>query len=167
VSIPGRGNSSKRPDGKPSGQVVSFTRGAADRIAKAVRTVERGDTSAEGLRFVRPAGDGSGAKAFRICTFTGSWDIDAAKTVTFKNQTTTPNTVSAVNLFWPVPDGEERDCAIGKDGTAWFLLVPQLDAGTALSSATLGGSLEFGRINVVSLGTASTVSIAVTTCVSS
>jgi hypothetical protein len=111
-----------------------------------------------------PRGGGSG---FRICTFTGAWAIDALKTVTFKYQTNTPNTVSVTNLFWPLPDNGTRDCSIAKDGTAWFLLVPQLDAGTALSSATLGGSLEFGRINVVSLGTASTVSIAVTTCVSS
>jgi len=166
VSIPGRGNTSKKPDGKPQGQVVSFTRGAADRIAKVVRTVERGDTSAEGLRFGRPAG-GEGAKGFRICTFSGAWNIGASKTVTFKYKATTPNTVSATNLFWPLPDNGTRDCSIAKDGTSWFLLVPQLDAGTALSSATLGSSLEFGRINVVSLGTASTVSIAVTTCVSS
>jgi hypothetical protein len=40
----------------------------------------------------------------------------------------------------------------------------QWDASTALSSATLGGSLEFGRINVPSLGTAATVSISITTC---
>jgi hypothetical protein len=85
--------------------------------------------------------------------------------VTFKNQTTTPNTVAATNLFWPIPDGSQRDCSIAKDGTAWYLLVPQLGEGTALSSATLGtASLEFTRINVVSLGTASTVSISTTTC---
>jgi hypothetical protein len=120
VSIPGRGNTSKKPDGKPQGQVVSFTRGAADRIAKVVRTVERGDTSAEGLRFGRPPSEGG--KVFRICTFTGSWDIDAAKTVTFKNQTTTPNTVSAINLFFDLPDDGTKNCAIAKDGTAWHLI---------------------------------------------
>jgi hypothetical protein len=121
VSIPGRGNSSKRPDGNPSGQVVSFTRGAADRIAKVVRTVERGDTSAEGLRFGRPPG-GEGSKVFRVCTFTGAWNIGSSKTVTFKNQTDTPNTVSASNLFAnvPAPSGS-GDCAIAKDG-GWYLI---------------------------------------------
>jgi hypothetical protein len=53
---------------------------------------------------------------------------------------------------------------VAKDGTAWNLIQWQWDVSTALSSATLGGSLEFGRINVPSLGTASTVSISVTTC---
>jgi hypothetical protein len=156
VSIPGRGNSSKRPDGNPSGQVVSFTRGAADRIAKVVRTVERGDTSAEGLRFGRPVG-GEGAKSFRICTFTGSWSIDATKTVTFKNQTTTPNTVSAVNLFWPVPDSGERDCAIAKDGTAWYLLVPRMyeaDAATAAEITT--AAIEFKTLPVAALASSGT-----------
>jgi hypothetical protein len=166
VSIPGRGNTSKKPDGKPQGQVVSFTRGAADRIAKVVRTVERGDTSAAGLRFGRPAG-GEGAKSFRICTFTGSWGIDAAKTVTFKNQTTTPNTVSAVNLFWPVPDGGERDCAIGKDGTAWYLLVPRLyaaDAATAASITT--AAIEFKTLPVAALASSGTnvFTLSITSC---
>jgi hypothetical protein len=166
VSIPGRGNTSKKPDGKPQGQVVSFTRGAADRIAKVVRTVERGDTSAEGLRFGRPAG-GEGSKVFRVCTFTGAWPIDATKTVTFKNQTTTPNTVSAVNLFWPVPEGEGRDCAIGKDGTAWYLIVPRLysaDAATAASITT--AAIEFKTLPVAALASSGTVvfTLSITSC---
>lgn len=121
-SIPGRGNTSKKPDNKPAGQVVSFTRGAADRIAKVVRTVERGDTSAEGLRFTRPS-DSVGAKAIRVVTFTGSWNKDSAKTVTFKFQATTPNTVSATNLLCNVtPDTASTATVaiIGKDGTAWY-----------------------------------------------
>lgn len=155
-----------RPDGSSaSPQRVVFTRNAADRIADAVLEVERGDRDSKGLAwYPRMDGRGSG-KTFRICTFTGSWSIGSAKTVTFKNQTTTPNTVAATNLFWPIPEGSQRDCSIAKDGTAWYLLVPQLSEGTALSSATLGtASLEFTRINVVSLGTASTVAISVTTC---
>jgi hypothetical protein len=144
---------------------VVFLRPDAERIARAVRTVEAGKRDETPLAFRRVMEPPK--KVFRICTFSGAWNIGASKTVTFKYKTTTPNTVSATNLFWPLPDNGTRDCSIAKDGTAWFLLVPQLDAGTALSSATLGSSLEFGRINVVSLGTASTVSIAVTTCVSS
>jgi hypothetical protein len=124
VSIPGRGNASKKPDGKPQGEVVSFTRGAADRIAKVVRTVERGDTSAEGLRFGRPPG-GEGSKVFRVVTFTGSWDKDSAKTVTFKFQTTTPNTVSATNLLLDIPSAcgtasTATVAIIAKEGTAWY-----------------------------------------------
>ena len=45
---------------------------------------------------------GSSQKVFRVCTFTGSWAIGSDKTVTFKGVTTTPNTVSATNLFFPI-----------------------------------------------------------------
>lgn len=41
----------QRPDGKNPAQRVSFTRQGADRIARVVRTVERGDRKANALRF--------------------------------------------------------------------------------------------------------------------
>ena len=65
-------------------------------------------------------------KVFRICTFTGSWAINASKTVTFRGVTSTPNTVSAVNLFAAIsaPSGA-ANCAIAKDGTAWYLIAAQ------------------------------------------
>jgi hypothetical protein len=67
--------------------------------------------------------DAGGGKVFRICTFTGAWSIAAAKTVTFKYQTATPNTVVATNLFAAVPPpGGTGDCAIAKEGTAWYLI---------------------------------------------
>jgi len=110
---------------------------------------------------------GGGGKAFRICTFTGAWSIDAQKTVTFRNVTTTPNTVSATNLFWPIPDGEERACAIAKDGTAWYLLVPRLylaDAATAAEITTT--AVEFKTLPVVALATSGTAtfSLSITSC---
>lgn len=117
----------QKPDGKPARvERVTFTRPAADRIAKVVREVEQGDRGAEPLTFRRFGGSGSGGKVFRICTFTGSWDIDTLKTVTFRNVTTTPNTVAAVNLFATlnVATGvtAATPCAIAKDGTAWYLI---------------------------------------------
>lgn len=155
----------QKPDGKSARtERVTFTRPAAERIAKVVRHVEGGDRDAPGIYF-GSAPSGAPGKTFRVCTFTGAWSIGSAKTVTFKNQTATPNTVSATNLFWPLPENGTRDCAIAKDGAAWYLLVPQLGEGTAVSNATLGtASLEFTRINVISLGTAATVQISVTTC---
>ena len=149
MSIPGRGNSSKRPDGKPQGQVVSFTRGAADRIAKVVRTVERGDTSAEGLRFGRPSG-GEGAKAIRICTFDGAWGINSSKTVTFENVTTTPNTVSAVNRLFTIGDACEPQVAyIGKIQSDWHLLNVQHHETAVIVNVTLTtAALEFARRRV-------------------
>jgi hypothetical protein len=157
----------QKPDGKPAKtERVTFTRPAAERIAKVVREVEAGDRDQGGLTFGRPA-DGPPSKTFRVATFTGAWSIGSAKTVTYRNQTATPNTVSATNLFWPIPEGPQRDCSIAKDGTAWYLLVPQLYAANAATAATLTtASLEFKALPVVALATSSTAvfSVSVTTC---
>jgi hypothetical protein len=68
-------------------------------------------------------------KTFRICTFTGAWAISAEKTVTFRGVTATPNTVSAVNLFAAIAGATStsttKNCAIAKDGTAWYLVAAQ------------------------------------------
>lgn len=67
-----------------------------------------------------------GEKTFRICTFTGSWSINATKTVTFKGVTSTPNTVSAINLVCGLNPSGSCDVSIAKDGTAWYLVQPNL-----------------------------------------
>jgi hypothetical protein len=80
-------------------------------------------------------------KTFRVCTFTGAWSINAEKTVTFKNQTATPNTVAAVNLFFPFPaPTSATDCAIAKEGTAWYLIDVPFETATAVfvGSTTTG-----------------------------
>jgi hypothetical protein len=151
----------KRPDGKAARtERVTFTRPAADRIAKVVRIVEAGDRGAEGLTFTpRMTGGGKSPVVFRIGTFTGSWQIGDSKTVTFKYQTTTPNTASVDNLFWPLgfTDYGERDCCIGKEGTAWFLVTPKLDAAQVFTSVTNSAcELQFHTIPAIVLATAST-----------
>lgn len=111
----------ERPDGKAAKtERVVFTRPAAERISKAVRIVEAGDRDGAPLRFERTGGGGS--KVFRICTFTGSWAISTDRTVTFRNVTSTPNTLVATNLFATVGGSGEFPCAVGKDGTAWYLI---------------------------------------------
>jgi hypothetical protein len=112
----------RKADGKPSQiERIAFTRPAAERIAKAVRTVEAGDRDQPGITYGSALG--VSRKVFRVCTFTGAWSIGATKTVTLKNQAATPNTVAAVNLFAAVPaPGSSGDCAIAKDGTAWYLI---------------------------------------------
>lgn len=109
---------------------VDFTRGAAERIARVVRIVEQGDRNQSGPTWDAVDGGGgstgSSGKVFRICTFTGSWNIDTAKTVSFRGVTTTPNTVVAVNLFASLNPATgataATPCAIAKDGTAWYLI---------------------------------------------
>ena len=116
----------KKPDGSPARtERVTFTKPAAERIAKVVRAVEGGDRDCGPLTFGARVGGVSG-KVFRICTYTGTWSIGASKTVTFKYQSSTPNTALATNLFAVVGStAGSRDCAIAKDGTAWFLIAAE------------------------------------------
>jgi hypothetical protein len=116
----------QKPDGKPARtERVTFTKPAAERIAKVVRAVEGGDRDAGPLTF-GSRGVAGNPKAFRVCTFTGAWSINATKTVTFKNQTATPNTVAAVNLFCGLNPSGSCDVSIAKEGTAWYLVQPNV-----------------------------------------
>jgi hypothetical protein len=66
------------------------------------------------------------ATFFRICTFTAAWAKNTEKTVTFKYITTSPNTVQATNLFAAIGTATgTRNCAIAKEGTAWFLIAAE------------------------------------------
>ena len=105
---------------------TQFTRESAERIANVVRAAELAVPAGRPLAFDRIDTPQS-RKAFRICTFTGAWAINTEKAVTFKYQTTTPNTVSASNIFAAITSTATitRNCAIAKDGTAWFLIAAE------------------------------------------
>ena len=124
----------QKPDGSAARtERVTFTKPAAERIAKVVRAVEGGDRDAGPLTFGN-RGVAGNPKAFRVCTFTGAWSINDTKAVAFKNQTATPNTVAAVNLFFPfsAASNATTDCAIAKEGTAWFLIDVPFETATAI-----------------------------------
>lgn len=116
----------KKPDGAAAGtQRVTFTKPAAERIGKVVRQVEAGNRDLGPLEW-GPRGGGAAGKVFRVCTFTGAWAINASKTVTLQNVTSTPNTAAAFNLFAAITaSSSARNCAIAKDGTAWYLIAAQ------------------------------------------
>ena len=154
----GQQSGGNRDQGAGGGRFVQFSRGAAQRIANVVRTVEAGDRGQSGLTFDHPIPFPSkAANVFRVATFSGDWQIGTSKTVTFKNVTNTPNTAVATNLLWPVSDQGQRDCAIGKEGTAWYLLVPQMYTANAATAATLTtAALEFQTVPVIVLATSST-----------
>jgi hypothetical protein len=103
---------------------VIFDRSSAERIANAVRRVEIGDRTESPLRF--DAVPPPQRKTFRIATFSGAWSVGATKTVTFKYQTATPNTASVLNLVCGLSPSGSCDVSIAKDGTAWFLVQPNL-----------------------------------------
>lgn len=108
---------------------ITFTSDSATRIAKAVRTVEAGNRDAEALAVSPRFSGGGGGKVFRVCRYTGEWSINTQKTITFLNQTATPNTVAAQNIFATISGttvtSTFRNCAIAKDGTAWYLIAAQ------------------------------------------
>jgi hypothetical protein len=139
---------------------VQFTRESAERIANVVRAAELTPTRGRALSF-EAIQQSASRKTFRMATFTGAWPINGTKTVTLASGAT----LAAVNPFVDLPANGQRNCAVTKDGTAWSLIQWQWDSSVALSNATLGAtSLQFGRISVPSLGSASTVSISVTEC---
>ena len=123
----------QKPDGKPAKTAaVTFTRPAAERIAHVVRTVERSGRDTKGPVWSPRMEGGGGGAVFHIATFTGGWEINQSRIVTFKYQPTTPNTATALNLFFDYKGNQElRDCSIAKEGTAWFLVDVPLYVATA------------------------------------
>jgi hypothetical protein len=143
----------QKPDGKAvRTERVTFTKPAAERIAKVVRTVEQGDRGGAALTFGgMPAGMPA---AIKICTFTGSLAIGTPKTVTFKYATNTPNTVTAQNLFWEVPQTQTTtDCAIGKHGTAWYLLSIPVESRTAVFVTQTTAGTSVGQVSLLQVMT--------------
>ena len=159
----GASNSGGQGAGK---SFVSFSRPAAQRIAKAVRVIEAGNRSQPGLTFDHPM-PGGGGKVFRVCTFTGAWSFSSSKTVTFKYQTATPNTAAVQNDLISLPSAGTRNCVIGREGTAWHLINWQWDIVNAATAAALTTtSLRFDTLPVGAVSPISTVtfSVSVATC---
>jgi hypothetical protein len=98
---------------------------------------------------------GGGGSAIRACTFTGSWNINESKELTFQGVTTTPNTVVATNQLFTIGDAcEEQVCYIGKVSSsepaaataAWHLLNVQHHETAVIVNVTLTtAALEFTR----------------------
>jgi hypothetical protein len=118
-----------------------------------VRIVEQGSRDEAPLRFTRVP-DAVGGKVLRVCTFTGSWNIREAKTVTFQGATATVTAV-ATNLLFTIGDACTSQVAyIGKvkstepaGATAsWHLLNVQHHETAVIVSVTLTtAALEFTR----------------------
>jgi len=144
---------------------TQFTRESAERIGRVVRAAELAVPQTPALTFDRAVQPQQ--KVFRVCTFTGAWSIDSAKTVTFRNVTSTPNTVSAVNLFCDLPDYGQRACSVAKAGTAWYLVASQFTSVDVVTGATLGtAGLTFTKavLRVPATAAAASFSIGTTAC---
>lgn len=100
---------------------VDFTRAAAERIARTVRTVERGERDQAPLTFGPP--NENPADKIRIITFTGNWLKTQTKTVTIDPGTVT---MSAINLFANISFGScSRKGAVAKSDNTWYLIAAE------------------------------------------
>ena len=148
--------------GKPDSlQPVSFTRAAANRIAKTVSRVEGEARKTEPLRFgprQRPRPGGGDSDIFRTARFTGSWSVDSTATVEFTNSTFTPQTATANNLFCSIETG---DVGVAKDvDNTWYLIAWEMETATAvfvtatattsvLQSVTVAATLNTSNCSIV------------------
>jgi hypothetical protein len=109
---------------------VQFTRESAERVARVVRQAELSAPAASPLTFGNRLERIT--KQVRAATFSGAWPIGSTKTVAFK--TATAVTANVVNLSWPITLSGyvNEDCLVGKEGTSWWLVVPKLEAPTAV-----------------------------------
>lgn len=131
----------QKPDGKPARvERVTFTRPAADRIAKVVRRVEQGDRGAEPLTFGRSGGTPS---RLSVATFTGSWATGEWKTVTLTGST---NTASVYNWCNAVECGGH--VVFGKaSGTNSVVEITMSQIVTADSCAMTIGTFDFAQVS--------------------
>lgn len=103
---------------------VDFTRGAAERIANAVRRVEQGDRDGTPLRFGKVTEEPR--KVFRVCTFgSAAWSKNQTQVVVTKYTPTASFT--SLNLFANIGTAAAtaRNCAIALQGTSWFLIAAE------------------------------------------
>jgi hypothetical protein len=115
---------------RPS-DAVQFTRESAERIAGVIRAAELAVPAAAPLTFERRLTDRV-PKQVRSATFTGSWAVNASKVVTFSYAPTATQAVT--NLSWPITHNHTaaENCLVGREGTSWWLVVPVLQAQTAV-----------------------------------
>lgn len=132
---------------------VRFDRNSGQRIAAAVLQVERGNRDQPPIT-TSPALGGTAPKVIRMGTFTGAWGTGTSHLVTFQTTTSTPNTVMAFNKFVDLPAAAgtaQTDVAVGKDGTAWYLISwPEM--GGPIKKGTFTGPWNKNATNTVTSG---------------
>lgn len=130
----------QRPDGKAAGtEKVLFTRPAAERIAKVVRTVEGGDRAGKGLTF---GGQATGLPmSLKVATFTGSWSTGTYKTVTLVGSTATASVYNWCNESPgnTASTNESRYVIFGKAGGTNSVVEIQLQGTANTCRMTIGG----------------------------
>lgn len=148
---------------------VDFTRGAAERIAAVVRTVEQGDRDQTGPRWGRVLQDVP--QALKLATFSGDWAINTYKTVTFHGVTSTPNTAQVLNLcnaavgFSTANTSESRFVVFGKVRYTTDPVVVEIQSQPEASTCVLSlGSVDLTGIPGFSAGEVQLLGHAASSC---
>lgn len=104
---------------RQSGRRVTFTRESAARIARAVRTVERGDRSIGAAAGQRQVGDDALVRG----TFTAPWSKGATVTVT--DATLSAVTYQAKNYFASLTGSGTKNCCLAYVAGEWILIAAE------------------------------------------
>jgi hypothetical protein len=136
---------------RQSGRKVTFTPEAAQRIARAVVTVEKGDRSIAAAGRQSAAGDDGGIVRG---TFTGTWA--KGTTITVTDATLSSVTYTAKNYFANVGSTaatSAQQCMIAYAGGEWVLVSAQPTAVTIISHVSIvGTALRFATAQVNVMG---------------
>lgn len=142
---------------------VSFDLVSAQRIYRAVRTVEMGNRDQQPLRFQRVLEPPSRRSGIRVASGSGAWLRGSSQVLSLVNSVL-GETVVAQNVLMDLPAGS-RQYIIGQDGTAWYLVNWQQDLNYAFTAAELGATtLDFGAVGVGAVGGNDTITVPVSTC---
>ncbi len=104
---------------RQSGRKVTFTPEAAQRIARAVVTVEKGDRSVGAAVAQRAPGDDALVRG----TFTGAWSKGSTKTVT--DATLSAVTYEAKNYFASLTGTGTKACCLAYVAGEWILIAAE------------------------------------------
>lgn len=127
---------------------VRFTRGAGERIGRAVVGFERQTKGASPLTFEHQTPSVAPSAVVRKSTFTGSWAKDSYKTLVLTINGVT-STVSVENFLYTLPDEGSKKISIAKDGGDWFLVnVAHVQQSVIWNVSQSSTALTFDRMQI-------------------
>jgi len=127
---------------------VRFTRGAGERIGRAVVGFERQTGQTAPLTFEHVTPSVPALSVFRRTTFTGAWAKDSYRTLTFTVNGVT-STASVENFLYTLPDEGSKKIAVARDSGGWFLVnVEHVTQKVIWNVSQSSTALTFDRVEV-------------------
>ena len=127
---------------------VRFTRGAGERIGRAVVGFERQSKGAAPLTFEHQTPSVPALSLFRRTTFTGARAKDSYRTLTFTVNGVT-STASVENFLYTLPDEGSKKIAVAKDAGGWFLVnVEHVSQNVIWNVSQSSTALTFDRMQI-------------------